>query len=100
MTDWSKAVSYTHLDVYKRQADASGLGVAVVRLPQFLAFIGLALHSRPHAAHGVVPVSYTHLDVYKRQIFWVGMSFTRMMQHLSSILPCVSAQQLTKILKG
>lgn len=35
-------------------ADASGLGVAVVRLPQFLAFIGLALQPRPHEAHAVV----------------------------------------------
>ena len=44
------AVSYTHLDVYKRQADKAG----------------------DDALHGIhslclFPVSYTHLDVYKRQ---------------------------------
>ena len=39
------AVSYTHLDVYKRQVGAK---------PR-----------RPR--HGKRPVSYTHLDVYKRQ---------------------------------
>ena len=44
-----KAVSYTHLDVYKRQG-----------LPR----------PRPVVARGVrglEAVSYTHLDVYKRQ---------------------------------
>ena len=58
------AVSYTHLDVYKRQVEALGSepleeGVGV-----------------PAAAHAVdhlgtvqiFPVSYTHLDVYKRQV--------------------------------
>ena len=46
---WVKAVSYTHLDVYKRQVQLSP-GV----------FVG-GEQGRPH------PVSYTHLDVYKRQ---------------------------------
>ena len=54
------AVSYTHLDVYKRQAehhaliagaDGIDLGVAIAVL-----------------AHFQRAVSYTHLDVYKRQI--------------------------------
>ncbi|OUI17999.1 hypothetical protein AZZ73_001577 [Klebsiella pneumoniae] len=40
------AVSYTHLDVYKRQASGFEVFLAV--------YISL-------------PVSYTHLDVYKRQ---------------------------------
>ena len=43
-------VSYTHLDVYKRQHHALDPGAPNVR---------------PGGAH---PVSYTHLDVYKRQV--------------------------------
>ena len=39
-------VSYTHLDVYKRQAPRSA----------------------PHTLAQFEPVSYTHLDVYKRQL--------------------------------
>ena len=54
-------VSYTHLDVYKRQADgtgATGLVDHVDRLAKvFFGFLG----------QGTQPVSYTHLDVYKRQ---------------------------------
>ena len=43
--DWFDPVSYTHLDVYKRQ---------------LLPLLG--------AQRGIAPVSYTHLDVYKRQL--------------------------------
>ena len=46
-----KAVSYTHLDVYKRQRQLR---------PQ-------RSHHPGAAGDGSVPVSYTHLDVYKRQ---------------------------------
>ena len=45
-------VSYTHLDVYKRQ-DMDSLHST------FLPILGSVLPS--------LPVSYTHLDVYKRQ---------------------------------
>ena len=52
------AVSYTHLDVYKRQAATP--------------FIGRMVESSLKEVDGGVieaaPVSYTHLDVYKRQI--------------------------------
>ena len=59
-------VSYTHLDVYKRQA----LYEEVVNIP----FI-VTLPGKKHAgtklpqliSNGVDSVSYTHLDVYKRQ---------------------------------
>ena len=51
-------VSYTHLDVYKRQLQA-------------VAFRHVALDRRNPALivffKGNEPVSYTHLDVYKRQ---------------------------------
>ena len=43
-------VSYTHLDVYKRQTLAAAITILV------LAFLIV-----------YIPVSYTHLDVYKRQ---------------------------------
>ena len=54
----SVAVSYTHLDVYKRQVYhvfTYNSDVVHVIVP---AFLFTSIHS---------PVSYTHLDVYKRQ---------------------------------
>ena len=53
------AVSYTHLDVYKRQIKASGTEVMEGKID----------HSRyvEVATRLTEPVSYTHLDVYKRQ---------------------------------
>ena len=67
------AVSYTHLDVYKRQVLANvvkrlkeihgvALGVASKRLQP----AKQPTQSRPLRRHPE-PVSYTHLDVYKRQ---------------------------------
>ena len=60
-------VSYTHLDVYKRQTvfrqEIHGLGglFQIVQLrPMGEACALLCLD--------VIPVSYTHLDVYKRQV--------------------------------
>ena len=58
------AVSYTHLDVYKRQmADSKGTGTASVsvagRMNAFEDFV--------RVQSDAAPVSYTHLDVYKRQ---------------------------------
>ena len=49
-------VSYTHLDVYKRQDVDGEDGVRML----------LALIESAEEVH--VPVSYTHLDVYKRQV--------------------------------
>ena len=47
------SVSYTHLDVYKRQAP--------------LPFVNPADARQPLQLLDQLPVSYTHLDVYKRQ---------------------------------
>ena len=63
-------VSYTHLDVYKRQASCW------VRVAQLWAGNGYGTMFMPRIGMEVVvdflegnpdPVSYTHLDVYKRQ---------------------------------
>ena len=55
-------VSYTHLDVYKRQ------GVALVMENQQLkGIITDGDVRRALTANGADTVSYTHLDVYKRQ---------------------------------
>ena len=82
-TPWPRAVSYTHLDVYKRQ---SWCGPCIDEMPELQRFansqgaagtqvIGLALDT-PEAIKDFltrvpvdypIPVSYTHLDVYKRQ---------------------------------
>ena len=91
-----EAVSYTHLDVYKRQFLVLGLALCLIfsalgfkRVEYFVSlgyaasvtaqaiafpFLyretirGLALlQSGMLLAYGLRPVSYTHLDVYKRQ---------------------------------
>ena len=82
MMDEVLPVSYTHLDVYKRQVRGAGGEDEVV-----IEHLGAALEANPardgidaqHLIHhhlgvgGVAqdaangPVSYTHLDVYKRQ---------------------------------
>ena len=62
-------VSYTHLDVYKRQPESSGISEKrkrtmddEVRKQIFEDF------KKMITTESVVgPVSYTHLDVYKRQ---------------------------------
>ena len=80
-----KAVSYTHLDVYKRQdkflagGEMHG-GVAMIDVNQFksvndsfghlvgdeaLQTVAAAMQSCLRQTD--IPVSYTHLDVYKRQ---------------------------------
>ena len=58
-------VSYTHLDVYKRQLLLLGTVFSCTQAEQDYAsyvnpFIGTG-------GHGHTSVSYTHLDVYKRQ---------------------------------
>ena len=60
------AVSYTHLDVYKRQAVEFKDGESEATLS--VACPGLqALKSYQFSIH-LDAVSYTHLDVYKRQL--------------------------------
>ena len=60
-----KTVSYTHLDVYKRQSHGTAAGTGKGRTA------GRRIHSGGRGTERVkyrhVPVSYTHLDVYKRQ---------------------------------
>ena len=73
-------VSYTHLDVYKRQglarlAHARQLGRSLVRRRERFLIRSVRLRHRfacPRVEHahmlgGLHAVSYTHLDVYKRQ---------------------------------
>ena len=67
---WKVAVSYTHLDVYKRQVFDNGLCTFFRALATK---VGNTLFG-DNDIHGVFavvdvgnPVSYTHLDVYKRQ---------------------------------
>ena len=57
-----EAVSYTHLDVYKRQGLGTGQGVPRLNADK----AHWLCRSRPD--EGVGAVSYTHLDVYKRQV--------------------------------
>ena len=61
--DGTGAVSYTHLDVYKRQEREKESLTEIAQAHEF-EIISLG-GGRPHMA-----VSYTHLDVYKRQLIW------------------------------
>ena len=64
-------VSYTHLDVYKRQT--------VLILCLSVPYRASGIRDNPAKHEGIilqyfvvysVPVSDTHLDVYKRQVLW------------------------------
>ena len=59
----TNAVSYTHLDVYKRQASESPTASKVIKgqLASSTLLTGMVKAQSE-------PVSYTHLDVYKRQL--------------------------------
>ena len=57
-------VSYTHLDVYKRQP----CYISPINETRSVASVGINKLNRPFSSVIVpVSVSYTHLDVYKRQ---------------------------------
>ena len=70
-------VSYTHLDVYKRQGAGLVRPVGKAekiadRLQRETKVAGVADERQPlHRGPVVKPVSYTHLDVYKRQSVFV-----------------------------
>ena len=75
--DKMKAVSYTHLDVYKRQEHGliiPVLSVACEYIKPVLFGEKVQIHTRLVKFDGIkmqfvyeISVSYTHLDVYKRQ---------------------------------
>ena len=62
-------VSYTHLDVYKRQVSPSialSMGEALPYLAEYP--YGCVEQTLNRFLPALVAVSYTHLDVYKRQL--------------------------------
>ena len=69
---WTRPVSYTHLDVYKRQIEGNLMGSYLKRL-HTASFLRLVHYTQDFVFgdHQVFitcqAVSYTHLDVYKRQ---------------------------------
>ena len=73
VTDTTKTVSYTHLDVYKRQAGYLGFEHAVVDFDN----IGdeRQFEMQALAQHGAAPVSYTHL--MRQCLCWVRHSTLR-----------------------
>ena len=79
----SVTVSYTHLDVYKRQAIAflySGLAISILSIILTTRILGVEMG----VARTVGAVSYTHLDVYKRQVWDI---VNDIISHLVTILP-------------
>ena len=81
------SVSYTHLDVDKRQAFADMVNSYVRNGTPFLGMTSIADYEaflrmcRAHESgkrlpRGSVPVSYTHLDVYKRQADYLDEEYT------------------------
>ena len=73
--DCSITVSYTHLDVYKRQAHT------VDHVHQ-----KADLHGDLGVAHAAEPVSYTHLDVYKRQALGTAVGGAAEHEHALALL--------------
>ena len=68
---WEKSVSYTHLDVYKRQVVDSVFVSWVSEEALTAVSLAFSLQTMMIAVGvgtGVGAVSYTHLDVYKRQL--------------------------------
>ena len=61
-----RAVSYTHLDVYKRQGLTAAICAAHDTIQDGVEF--LRAHMPAQDRGTVTPVSYTHLAVYKRQV--------------------------------
>ena len=105
-------VSYTHLDVYKRQvsiahttanydqakaafaAGASHVTHLFNAMPPFAhrdpGVVGAASDYARHVemiSDGVHPVSYTHLDVYKRQAPPSALGYGRRSGHFSGAVP-------------
>ena len=77
-------VSYTHLDVYKRQFQAGINQKGGEQRNQ---------QRETHMMQAVAPVSYTHLDVYKRQDGCSGLlndSFERFIETLNDGRPALS----------
>ena len=72
LTRWRRsiiAVSYTHLDVYKRQAYTyhSDLSDYLKTIERYALMNTLPIRVSANKIYTYFPVSYTHLDVYKRQ---------------------------------
>ena len=99
------AVSYTHLDVYKRQVAKGhrvrGLGSAVAVTPLHTSQRRRGRRKRclrrsattrfleaVSTAPGRRPVSYTHLDVYKRQVLQLVAVLLQRLRH-SIAVNCV-----------
>ena len=61
-------VSYTHLDVYKRQSLLSYPSEEALHQLDPTQLLGGSLNMSDHLMLTSVTVSYTHLDVYKRQL--------------------------------
>ena len=73
---WARAVSYTHLDVYKRQELNSLLTLynSLCKEIKNLEAEITRLIEEVHPHYMSIPVSYTHLDVYKRQASYPSCS--------------------------
>ena len=74
------AVSYTHLDVYKRQEFLKFSLICIILF--FLSFFSTANLFVTTLLINIFfnAVSYTHLDVYKRQVTRIGISQTEIEQ--------------------
>ena len=90
-----EAVSYTHLDVYKRQQLLSAEGSLADRAVDDVGLVETVLDlTSLGLLNSLGTVSYTHLDVYKRQVLFTALPVTVIVLFLTFRLP---AQTCTPI---
>ena len=91
-----RSVSYTHLDVYKRQPKYANR--IIKQLKAFKKAKKLDDSYDPYkAAYGSMPVSYTHLDVYKRQIAGLAIGSMMLLQIRKWEAPSICADSMTEL---
>ena len=87
-----KSVSYTHLDVYKRQVSGSISMEAIIKMMgNIMDEYGIRQNVCARLDKQIEAVSYTHLDVYKRQRLYIPTNAQSM---LFSCILCIVCRNL------
>ena len=104
MLTTQNTVSYTHLDVYKRQVDENGNPITQVKIRTVLTcrshrgVCAKCYGSNLATGQAVQAVSYTHLDLYKRQATTRDLSYLRVTRLRQAMLSQTVLQQVRESL--